>query len=529
MNRAFQSPNQNISAASIAPWTSPSGAQLSLANSGVTLSSALKTYLHVPASTGTVSVANPGYWGIDVSPVTYKGEFYVRGAYSGNFVASLVGLGNVTYASTTIPGASVDGSWTHFTYTLQPSAAAPNTNNSLVISFDGSKASGGALNFNFISLFPPTYKATPNGMRIDLAEALAALSPSFNRFPGGNNMEGNGPLVGSPALPWNLTVGPLIDRPGHEGAWGYFNTDGFGLNEQFQWCKDMDMLPVLAIPDGHYIDGEVVEPQDLQPWIQSAIDEVHYFVDPITTAAGAKRASDGYPDPWPLHYVEIGNEDNLFNGTASYLEYRWQAFYDALHAEFPDMKLIASTPYVTPPSGQLNDYHVYSTPDGMVSQYNYFDQNSTDTMTMIGEYATVDPNPEVDWSSPLYPHPFWAGSVGEAVFLIGAERNAGKIFGAGMFWNTILLSHHGTLTFIFIAFAPILANVNAENWLNNLIYYNANWAMDVLSTSWHVLNLIANIRMTETHPVVSTAPTGPLYWVAGENTDSGSYIFKGMY
>jgi len=219
MNRAFQSANQNLSAAPLAPWTSPSGAQLSLANSGKTLSSALKTYLHVPASAGTVSIANPGYWGIDVQPVTYKGEFYVRGAYSGNFVASLVGLDKSTLASTTIPATSTDGDWTHITYTLQPSAAAPNTNNSLVISFDGSKASGGALNFNFISLFPPTYKGTPNGMRVDLAEALAALSPSFNRFPGGNNMEGNGPLVGSPALPWNRTIGPLIDRPGHEGAW----------------------------------------------------------------------------------------------------------------------------------------------------------------------------------------------------------------------------------------------------------------------------------------------------------------------
>lgn len=198
----------------------------------------------------------------------------------------------------------------------------------------------------------------------------------------------------------------------------------------------------------------------------------------------------------------------MSNGTASYLEYRWQMFYDALHAEFPDINLIASTQYITPPSGQLNDYHIYDTPDGMVSQYNYFDQNGTDTMTMIGEYATVDPNPEVDWTKPLYPHPFWAGSVGEAVFLIGTERNAGKIFGA--------------------AFAPILANVNDENWLNNLIYYNADGSEDVRSTSWHMLNLISNVRMTETHPVVSTAPTGPLYWVAGKNTDSGSYIFKGI-
>ena len=38
-------------------------------------------------------------------------------------------------------------------------------------------AKDASLDFNLISLFPPTYKNRPNGLRIDLAEAFAALKP----------------------------------------------------------------------------------------------------------------------------------------------------------------------------------------------------------------------------------------------------------------------------------------------------------------------------------------------------------------
>lgn len=36
----------------------------------------------------------------------------------------------------------------------------------------------------------------------------------------------------------------------------------------------------------------------------------------------------------------------------------------------------------------------------------------------------------VDWNAPKYPFPIWIGTVAEAVFLLGAERNADKMFGA---------------------------------------------------------------------------------------------------
>lgn len=124
--------------------------------------------------------------------------------------------------------------WVQQNFTLTPTSAAPNSNNSFYITFDASSVSEGSLDFNLISLFPPTYKNRPNGLRKDLAEALAELNPKFLRFPGGNNLEGQQ----APYLwKWNETIGPLQDRPGRPGTWGYENTDGLGLIEYLHWCE----------------------------------------------------------------------------------------------------------------------------------------------------------------------------------------------------------------------------------------------------------------------------------------------------
>lgn len=128
---------------------------------------------------------------MDVRVQPYNGSFYVKGSYNGSFTASLVSdITNATYGSVDVP-AKISSGWTEYSYTLVPTSAAPNSNNSLVITFDKAGVSGGSLDFNLISLFPPTYKDRPNGMRIDLMEALAGLNPSFLRLAGGNNIEGN--------------------------------------------------------------------------------------------------------------------------------------------------------------------------------------------------------------------------------------------------------------------------------------------------------------------------------------------------
>ena len=79
-----------------------------------------------------------------------------------------------------------------------------------------------------VSLFPPTYHGRPNGNRIDIMEKLAAMHPSFLRFPGGNYLEGGRIET---RFDWKKMIGPLVDRPTHPTTWSYHSSDGMGLLE----------------------------------------------------------------------------------------------------------------------------------------------------------------------------------------------------------------------------------------------------------------------------------------------------------
>jgi alpha-N-arabinofuranosidase len=188
--------------------------------------------------TGTgsgIGFSNAGYWGFPVySNWTYKGSFYVHGDYSGNISVTLQSLGKESWADADVEVHSSSGAWTQYHYTLVPSQDAPNTNNTLDFTWDSTTAS--TLDFNLISLFPPTYNNRENGLRIDLMEAMADLNPSFFRAPGGNNLEG---LQSPYWWNWTNTIGPLENRVGYPDTWNYQITDGLGLIEQMLWAQDL--------------------------------------------------------------------------------------------------------------------------------------------------------------------------------------------------------------------------------------------------------------------------------------------------
>jgi alpha-N-arabinofuranosidase len=187
-NRAFQGSTEFPS--TLDPWKATGDAVLTLQDTQAHLSRALPYSVNVaPASVNTagkVGLLNPGWWGIDVKPQKYTGSFWVLGKYTGSFTVSLQSaITNEVFATVEIPSTSVDHKWTQQNYTIVPTKAALNSNNTFILEYD---ASAGPLNFNLISLFPPTYNNRPNGMRPDLMEAMKALNPSFLRMPGGNNM-----------------------------------------------------------------------------------------------------------------------------------------------------------------------------------------------------------------------------------------------------------------------------------------------------------------------------------------------------
>lgn len=99
-------------------------------------------------------------------------------------------------------------------------------------------AKDGSLDFNLISLFPPTYKGRKNGLRVDLAEAIEGFHPTLLRIPGGNMLEGNNKDAW---WDWKNTLGPLKDRPGFSGVWSYQQTNGLGLMEYLWLAEDMDL------------------------------------------------------------------------------------------------------------------------------------------------------------------------------------------------------------------------------------------------------------------------------------------------
>lgn len=338
-------------------------------------------------ASGSLKITAP----VDVKAAnTYTGSFYSLGTYLGNFTASLVSdITNETLASVTIPSSSVANTWTYHTYELQPTVDAANSNNSFLLTYEG--ASGEVLNFDLISLFPPTYKGTPNGNRQDLMEALAGLNAKYFRIPGGNNLEGE-----SAGLQWNWTetILNLTDRPGRPGDWGYTNTDGLGLIEYLLWCQDLELEPVLAVFAGYWLDKTAATEEEEQQYVDSALNELEFLMGDSSTTWGALRISLGYTDPFVIKFVEVGNEDGLSTtGLETYQSYRLKLFYDAITAKYPDILVFSSnTDYVYESSAQ--DYHDYTRPDYFVGQFDYFDNlaNSSGHPIMVGEFAVVQNN-----------------------------------------------------------------------------------------------------------------------------------------
>lgn len=102
--------------------------------------------------------------------------------------------------------------------------------------------------------------------------------------------------------------------------------------------------------------------------------------------------------------------------------------------------------------------------------------------------------------------PYWIGSVSEAVFVIGMERNADRVWG----WS----------------YAPVLQNLNSYEWSPDLISFTADQTQTVLSTSYQVLKLFGNSPFTSTLPATTADDFGPAYWVAGEDNATSTYYVK---
>jgi len=422
----------------------------------VALPRSIKVSVTAASEAAPAGVQNDGFWGIPVRPnSTYTGSFYAKADING--VPVTVSLVNdetgATAATATVAG--LTGEWKQYSYTLKTGEVGASANNHLILTI----ARPATVWLELVSLFPPTYQDRPFGFRRDLMEKMAAMHPKFLRLPGGNYLEGNHVYE---RFDWKTTIGPWVERPTHPSPWGYRSSDGLGFLEFLEWCEDLKIEPVLAVYAGYSMNQEHIDAGPaLKPYIDDALDEIEYVIGGPETKWGAERIKNGHSAPFPLHYVEIGNED-WFDRSGSY-DGRFAQYFKAVKERYPQLQLIATAP-VKSVKPDVLDEHFYMSAQESFTQASHYDKTdlplTPEIYAQAGHYDRADrKGPKIfvgEWATREgSPTPNLDAALGDAAWMTGMERNA----------DLIIMS----------SYAPMLVNVNpgGMQWESDLIGYNA--------------------------------------------------------
>jgi len=384
---------------------------------------------------GGFTLENDGYWGMNI----VKGDGYtfrvaVRGTngFRGPITVRIVSSSGAELARGEISG--LNGNWRYHALDLIASDSDPKAK--LEISASGS----GTLSLDMVSLMPKkTWK--DHGLRVDLAESLDALHPSFMRFPGGNWVEGDDIAH---MYHWKYTIGDIDARTPLWNTWGYNTTHGLGFHEYLQLCEDLGAEPLFDINDGLSLHDSVPLAQ-MGQWIQDALDAIEYANGPTNTVWGGLRAKAGHPAPFHLKYMEIGNE----NGGPDYAQ-RWPLLVNSIRARYPYMKLIVTSSlqdrsYPRNPKPDIVDEHYYESPESFMRRANQYDSyNRNGPKIFIGEYA-VTQNAGLG---------HLRAALGEAAFMTGMERNSDIV--------------------VLASYAPLFVNMNHRAWNPDLINFDSS-------------------------------------------------------
>ncbi len=408
------------------------------------------------------ALVNEGFWGINtIKGERYQLSFYARAnQFKGNITASLQTADGKILASAVIN--NIRGSnWKKYTATLTAAASDPKAK--FVLSF----GSTGTVWLDFVSLFPTaTFKNRSNGLRKDLAQYIADLHPAFVRWPGGCYVEGIS-IQNTPD--WKNSIGPIEKRKATFSPWGYWSTNGFGYHEYLQFCEDIDAAALYVCNVGvacEYRCGNYVPDDKVDSVINNVLDAIEYAIGPVTSKWGKQRAANGHAQPFPLKYIEIGNEQH----GPRYAQ-RYNLFYDAIKRKYPQLILIASMGI-----GDVNrhtldsmnkvdiaDEHAYKPSFWAMRNYDHFDQYKRGDWEMyVGEYAT---NSGVGAGN-------MNAALTDAVYIMSMEKNS----------DLVKMS----------SYAPLLVNANDVDWPVNLINFDA--ANSFGRISYYVIKLFNENR-----------------------------------
>ena len=242
---------------------------------------------------------------------------------------------------------------------------------------------------------------------------LVGLKPAFFRWPGGCVVEG---ITLDNRFEWKKTLGDPAARPGEYSTWGYRCSYGFGYYEMLQFCEDIGAKAMFVCNVGlgcQFRMGDACGEHDIDFYIDDCLDAIEYALGDESTEWGARRAADGHPAPFPLQYVEIGNE----NWGAEY-DRRFDIFYKTIKEKYPQLTLIYNEMPQRDGASQITktdmiDPHWYVDPYFFFRNTTLFDSYERGKYEVyVGEYAC---NRSVGAGNML-------GALSEAAFIGGMER-----------------------------------------------------------------------------------------------------------
>jgi alpha-L-arabinofuranosidase len=406
---------------------------------------------------GAVALVNEGFGGI----VLKQGESYdfalfakQTGGNPGALDIRLVGSGGETLAQASTESLSPE--WKKYTATLTAAADAIDARLEVSPQFRGS------VSLDMVSLFPrQTFKGRKNGLRADLAQAIADLKPRFVRFPGGCVAHGDG--LENMYL-WKNTVGPLEARKPQRNIWNYHQSAGLGFFEYFQFCEDIGAEPVPIVAAGvpcqnsahhhHPLGGQQggIPLEEMDEYIEDILDLIEWANGDRNSRWGRVRADAGHPEPFNLKYLGVGNEDQI----TDVFEERFTMICEALREKHPEITVIGTagpfyegTDYVEgwAVADRLDipvvDEHYYNPPGWFIHNQDYYDKyDRSKSQVYLGEYAAHIAGRVSNVETAL----------AEAIYLTALERNG----------DVVAMS----------SYAPLLAKEGNTQWNPDLIYFN---------------------------------------------------------
>lgn len=446
--------------------------------------------LSVRDAGGRAGVVNSGFFGMNFQQGKwYDLTFFARteGDARFNLTATLESAsGRERFGSATIQG--VGGGWKQYRCTIQ--ATGSDAKGRLALTVDRP----GTIRFDVVSLFPRhTFKQRPNGLRADLAQVLADLQPAFVRFPGGAIVGG---MNLDNRIQWKNSIGPLERRRGTASLWGYWTSNGLGFHEYLQLCEDLGADALWVCNPGfsdNYRNAEYAPPERVKDFVQEALDGLEYALGPTNATWGAQRAANGHPAPFPLRYIEIGNEASTAVYRTNYLQ-----FHEAIRAKYPAVTIISNQRLKEAPVEMVDD-HKYGSPEDFFGAFNKYDTaDRKGPKVYVGEYGCTRGVGEGNLMAAL----------AEAAYLLGLERNSDVVKMA--------------------SYAPLLFHADDIAWPVNLIGFDGSRVAP--RSSYYVQRMLAanrpdEILLTQVLPPVEPK-SAELFALGGFEQKSGDVLLR---